>query len=309
MMNNSTNIHNSPDLDRLLAKMDPLARAFFNHVANLNRASQRHVFQKFAARFSRVSPRTEREILAGHAIATAMRELGLADDERLKSHQYKSWFRDLTDERQEQFPSATTIARIFHNNWNDAIDSVVTTPIARFHTIRKRARGKAFTNEEIRAAIRLFAEENPNVTSFRVDWKPWAREKAAQGYRVPLAFHTVRQRFMTYSEFADAADAHWNRHMVVRFLSDDEMREIVREANREVDGTLTWAKFIAWRKHKLELDPTRAIPHHQTIATRIAGGDWAAARDSAIREGAAPTTGLSSTPIATRILDEEEAAA
>lgn len=309
MMNDSINIHNNTDLDRLLAKMDPLARALFNHVSRLNRASQRHVFQRFAARFSRATPRTEREVLAGHAIATAMSELGVADDERLKSHQYKSWHRDLPEERKEQYPSATTIARIFHNNWNDAVDSVVATPIARFHTIRKRARGKAFTNQEIREAVRLFAEENPNVTSFRVEWKPWAREKAAEGYRVPLAFHTVRQRFIGYSDFSEAAGVPLNRNMAVRFLTDEEMHEILREADREVDGTLTWAKFIAWRKHKLELDPTLAIPHHQTIATRIGGGDWAVARDNANREGATETPKLTPTPITEQSLFGGEEAA
>lgn len=273
-MNDSTNIPASPDLDRLLAKMDPLARAFFNHVANLNRASQKHVFQMFAARFSRVSPRTERETLAAHAIATAMHELGLADDERLPSHKYKVWYGELSDERKEQYPGATTIGRIFHNNWTDAIDSVVVTPLARFHTIRKRAQGKPFTNQEIRDAIRLFAEENPRSTSYRREWKPWAKTKIAQGLRVPLAFHTVRQRYASYEEMSADAGLPMNAGMAVRAMRKEEMCEIIREAYCEVDGVLTWAKFIAWRKRKLELDPARAIPSHEMIAARVGSGEW-----------------------------------
>lgn len=284
MMNNSTNIHDNPDLDRLLAKMDPLARAFFNHVANLNRASQRHVFQRFAARFSRATPRTEREVLAAHSIATAMQELGLSDDERLPNHRYKAWYRDLPEERKKQYASATTIARIFHNNWNDAIDSVVATPTARFHTIRKRARGSRFTNEEVRDALRLFAKEHPGFTSFRAEWKSWARSKDAQGIRVPLAFHTIRQRFMSYEDMIETAGVHMNNNMSVRALSDDDLHKIIREANADVTGVLTWAKFIAWRKHKHEVDPPRVIPCFETIARRIGGGSWATARANALGE-------------------------
>lgn len=276
-MNDDCEIQHDPELQLLLTRMDPLARNLFDHAARMNRASQRHIFQKFHAQFSRTTPRTERETLAANAIATAKHELGIADDEPLPANKYAPWFKGLSDDCRKHYPSATTIRRAFHNNWTEANNAVTGSPVARFRSVRRRARGKEFTNAEIRFALQLYASEKGHLHSMRRTWGPWARIKNAEGVRVPIAFHTVRQRFASFEAMCEEAGIEPPRSMSIRALPLSRLIEIVRQAACDTSGKLTGVAFIAWRASKLEEDPSQLIPSRDTIASRLGNGSWDAA--------------------------------
>lgn len=283
-MNDELEFQNNTELQLSITRLDPLARNLFDQVARMNRASQRHIFQMLHARFSNTTPRTERETLSAHAIATAKHELGVPDDRYLSSNKYEAWFKSLPEDRRGEFPSGSTIRRAFHNSWQEANSAVVATPIARFSSVRQRAQGKKFTNEEVRAAVRLYASDNGDLLSMRRKWGPWARRKNAEGTRVPICFHTVRHRFATFEDLCDAAGLAQPREMAVRALSDEQIRSVMRQAASEIDGLLTAVAFLAWRAKKLEADPTALIPNHETIANRLGNGRWYDARRAALGE-------------------------
>lgn len=286
-MNDDSKTKQDPELQLLLTRMDPLARNLFDHAVRMNRASQRHIFQSFHARFSRTTPRTERETLAAHAIATAKHELGIAEDKSLPAHRYIAWFKELPAERREHYPGATTIRRAFHNNWTEANSAVTAAPVARFRSVRRRARGKKFTIQEVRFAVRLYRSEKGNLNSMRREWGPWARGKNSQGVRLPVCFHTVRQRFASFEDLCEAARGETPRPFQIRSLPLSQLRETMRQADREVPGKLTGVAFIAWRARKLETDPTLLIPSRETISNRLGNGSWDAARRAVFGNGGA----------------------
>ncbi len=148
---------------------DPLALHIYRFLRGRSRADQLAVFRALPSRERWSSP--ERANLALRGLVACHDELG----EPFSRRQYDAW-RD-RQVRPQEWPSSTFIRTQFRNHsWHSALDAGSIRPMADIKARRLFGRGTAFTDGEIEAALRRFAEAYPPGKRTRKAYDAFARQ-------------------------------------------------------------------------------------------------------------------------------------
>lgn len=254
----------------------PLARQLFSQLRYRSEADRRFVFIAL----------TETCGLGG---ATAAQE-GIVEQMRRYVERFgeapsrQAWDRFRADQDDPgAWPSSKKIRYAF-GSWSAAREALGSDARADVTSLRLLATGKAFTAEDLLAAVRACGTDLGRTDFTLAQYRAWAKRKRAEGLRIPTAERTLGRLFATWREalrgaFPDAEPARSPRGVAADY-THERFVELLRMASRDVDAArLTKPAFERWAADYMRGNPGVVVPRAATIA--LAFGSWAVALSKA----------------------------
>lgn len=260
----------------LLSKATPLVRAVYYDLRHKPEIDILRVYRRLCVRFPREGF-DERHVLALEAVGRFFEET------RSTTHaRYTAWAKDQPLE--DLVPSGAKVVRLF-GTWTRAL--LEAGVIGRDDPRALRLLGRlAFTEEEVLEAVALWASQTDAEVLMQKDFLAWARKEASSHRsppcRLPLAANTLLSVVGYWEEILEKIGES-DRTLRAKFRREgapgrrytrEQMGAAVHRAAGEVDGPLTYDRYVGWRAERRRENRRARIPGWPTFKRR-GYAEWA----------------------------------